>query len=603
MDTKTSTAPILAENIKHLKLAHWEKANRLLTRKAISEFSHETLISPIYNEKINKYQLNTIDKQYTYTFPAHIKALNNWHIPYESIIKEDTNGNTIPLCLISFILEFKDLLEIPTDLLPTYLEEINATLYSTTYKISKEKFSANELPHTDYQTIEHSVTEGHPCFLANSGKNGFSSLDFILFSPEANSPIQLLWVAGHKSSAQFSCIDSLSYDLLIKTELDNETQIIFQKVLETEKVDPNEYLWFPVHPWQWDNKLTLIFTHDIAQKKLIPLGFAPDKHSAQQSIRTFYNLSNTSKHFTKTALSVINMGFMRGLSPYYMESTPVITTWLENLVQTDPFLQSKGFTVLGEVATLGYRNILWENLGKTIPHNKMLATLWRESPATKLQKDEDCFTMAALLHLDYQGQPFIKHLIESSKINSKQWIDQYLQAYLIPLIHCFYTHELVFMPHGENLILVIKDHIIERVLIKDITEEIMLFNHTISLPEKAERIRMNLPDNLKILSIQNDIFQHFFRFLSAILDQYNILSEHDFWKSVGTSIAEYQLQNPQLKESFIQHDIFSKTFDSCCLNRLQLKNNKQMLDLADPASSLQFVGTLENPIHQYKPVW
>ncbi|QYS91448.1 hypothetical protein JJC04_01015 [Flavobacterium covae] len=183
MNTKTSTAPTLAENIKHLKLTHWEKANRLLTRKAISEFSHETLIHPIYDENINKYRLNTIDNQYNYTFSAHLKTLNHWHIPYESIVKEDINGNNIPLCLISFILEFKDVLEIPTDLLPTYLEEINATLYSTAYKISNEKISANQLPNADYQTIEHSVTEGHPCFLANSGKNGFSSIDFNFFSP------------------------------------------------------------------------------------------------------------------------------------------------------------------------------------------------------------------------------------------------------------------------------------------------------------------------------------------------------------------------------------------------------------------------------------
>ncbi|QYS91449.1 IucA/IucC family protein [Flavobacterium covae] len=97
----------------------------------------------------------------------------------------------------------------------------------------------------------------------------------IFFRLEANNPIQLLWVAGHKSSAQFSCIDSLSYDLLIKTELDPDTQIIFQKVLETEKINPNEYFWFPVHPWQWDNKLTLIFTHDIAQKKINPFRVCP----------------------------------------------------------------------------------------------------------------------------------------------------------------------------------------------------------------------------------------------------------------------------------------------------------------------------------------
>ncbi|MFK7113976.1 IucA/IucC family protein [Flavobacterium oreochromis] len=603
MNTKTYMANILKENINHLKSANWEKANKILIRKAISEFTHEALINPIYNQKLNKYYVNTINNEYTYSFTADLKALNHWYIPYESITKQDCNGNDIPLCLVSFIIEFKEVLEIPTDLLPTYLEEINATLYSTGYKITNEKILANELPNTDYQTIEHAVTEGHPCFLANSGKNGFSSIDFKTFSPEANNSIQLLWLAGHKSSAQFSCIETLNYEQLLKTELDIDTQIHFEKVLESEKVNPNEYYWFPVHPWQWDNKLTLIFTNDIAQKKLIPLGFAPDFHSAQQSIRTFFNLTNHNKYFTKTALSVVNMGFMRGLSPYYMESTPIITTWLENLIKNDSFLQSKGFTILGEIATLGYRNILWESLGRNIPHNKMLATLWRESPITKLQKNETCFTMAALLHIDYEGKPFIKYLIEKSGISAKQWINQYIQAYLIPLVHCFYTHELVFMPHGENLILVLKNHLVQRVFMKDITEEIMLFNTSTPLPEKAERIRINLPEKLKVLSIQNDIFQHFFRFLSAILDQYKILKEEIFWEIVGSSIAEYQLKNPQLKTSFLQHDLFSKTFESCCLNRLQLKNNKQMLNLADPASSLQFVGALENPIHQYKPIW
>jgi hypothetical protein len=33
-----------------------------------------------------------------------------------------------------------------------------------------------------------------------------------------------------------------------------------------------------------------------------------------------------------------------------------------------------------------------------------------------------------------------------------------------------------------------------------------------------------------------------------------------------------------------------------CLNWLQLSNNQQMVDLADPAKNLKFAGTLKNPI-------
>ena len=82
---------------------------------------------------------------------AHKRALNHWQIDKNSIYKKNAEGNKVSLCLVSFILEFKEVLEIPTDLLPTYLEEINTTLYTTAYKIANEKhtssdFSSSRLP-------------------------------------------------------------------------------------------------------------------------------------------------------------------------------------------------------------------------------------------------------------------------------------------------------------------------------------------------------------------------------------------------------------------------------------------------------------------------
>lgn len=42
--------------------------------------------------------------------------------------------------------------------------------------------------------------------------------------------------------------------------------------------------------------------------------------------------------------------------------------------------------------------------------------------------------------------------------------------------------------------------------------------------------------------------------------------------------------------------MFTEDFALSCLNRLQLRNNREMVDLQDPAGALQLIGTLRNPI-------
>ena len=585
---------IPTQNIQHLTKKNWDKANAILLKKTLSEFAHELLIVPIKNAS-NSYSISSPDKKAVYAFEASILALNHWSIDVDSI-KKTIEGKNSPLRLLEFIIEFKDTLGIGESLLPTYLEEITSTLYSTAYKIANEKYTSKDLLELDYQKIEHAMTEGHPCFVANSGKNGFNIDDFAAFSPEANAPIKLLWIAGNRSKATFTAIESLNYQKVLQQELSAANIALFENVLKSQNLNVDDYYYFPVHPWQWFNKLALIFAPDIAENHLICLGYGDDEYSAQQSIRTFFNISSPEKFYAKTALSVINMGFMRGLSPYYMESTPAITQWVADLVENDSYLQQKGFTLLGEVATIGYRNFLYEPLGRSIPHNKMLAALWRESPIPKLSKGQYIMTMAALLHVDQSGNAFVSELIQKSGISPKAWISHYLDVYLSPLLHCFYEHEMVFMPHGENLILVLENHIPVKAIMKDITEEVMIFNGEISLPEKVKRIHIDMKEPLKILCLFNDVFQFYFRFLSAILSETKTLSEEDFWSAVANCIHKYQLEQPHLQEQFKKYNLFVPEFDSCCLNRLQLRNNKQMLDLADPIDSLQFVGKLKNPV-------
>ena len=98
------------------------------------------------------------------------------------------------------------------------------------------------------------------------------------------------------------------------------------------------------------------------------------------------------------------------------------------------------------------------------------------------------------------------------------------------------------------------------------------------------------------LSIFTDVFDCFFRFLASNLAEAGVLDEEEFWRTVAETVRDYQHATPELADKFAQYDLFAPEFALSCLNRLQLRNNKQMVDLADPAGALQLIGTLNNPI-------
>ena len=205
-------------------------------------------------------------------------------------------------------------------------------------------------------------------------------------------------------------------------------------------------------------------------------------------------------------------------------------------------------------------------------------------------------TMASLLHVDYDGEALVKTLIEASGLDAAEWVKRYLDAYFAPLVHCFYNFDLAFMPHGENLILVLDEHVPVRVIMKDIGEEIGILNGDLAVPDNISRISFKIDDKMKLNCIFTDVFDCFFRYLAAILDEHAGFSEAGFWRLVGECVQEYQAAHPQHAEKYSRYDLFAETFPRNCLNRLQINNNQQMLDLLNPEESLVFVGSLKNPL-------
>lgn len=588
-------------NADHLSPSTLAGAQRHLVTKAIAEFSHERLLEPTPQDV--GYALVAPGGRATYTFTARRLPLDHWVVAPESV-QRLVDGGPAELDVQAFVVEFAELLGIPEALLPTYLEELASTLASAAWKRHHHDATAAELVDADYQTVEAAMTEGHPAFVANNGRIGYGLDDFTAYAPETGSPLRLVWVAARRTLARLSLSESLTEEELYDGELDCATREEFSRRLTGLGLDPSAYLFLPLHPWQWTNKVAITFAPDVARRDLVLLGETTDEYRAQQSIRTFFNVTRPERHYVKTALAIQNMGFLRGLSPAYMGPTPAINDWVAGVVESDPTLRGCGFGALRERAAIGYTgdayHELWHTHGVRSPYQKVIAALWRESPVTRVAPEERLVTMASLLHRDAEGRSLAAAMIDASPLDAGSWLRSYLHTYVRPIVHCLLAHDLAFMPHGENLVLVLRDGVPSRAFMKDIGEEVAVMNDHAVLPPEVERIRIKVTDDLKALALHTDVFDGFLRYLAAILDSDGVLSADDFWAEVARCIRQHADDHPELADAHAAYDLFRDEFAHSCLNRLQLRNTLQMVDLTDQAESLIYAGTLANPIAPYR---
>lgn len=595
------------QSVAHLQPAIWLKVNRLHLRKILCEFAHELIIHPQLQHSKDGwgyYLLPADVPGIEYRFRAKILSLDHWYIDTASIEKY-VNNESVPPESLPFIIEFRETMGISETVMPVYLEEINSTLCGSAYMHTYNTLTAKEVAVSDYQVIEQAMMAGHPCFIANNGRIGFDSADYRQYAPEAADPFALIWVAAHRSRSGYAGITGLDYDQLIAEELDAEALAAFNGVLKDLGLDASSYYFIPVHPWQWFNKLVHLFAEDITENQLVYLGYGQDKYVPQQSIRTFYNVSSPQRRYTKTSLSILNMGFMRGLHASFVLTAPPISEWVNAVVEADDYLRGKGFVLLQEVAAAGYTNPHYASIIRddNSSYNGMLSALWRESPRNRLKPGQRLMTMAALLHVDSYGNALLPELIKASGLSTSAWLQRYLDAYLSPLLHCYYYHDMRFMPHGENLILILEDHIPAGAIMKDIGEEIAVLNKDIPMPDNVKQIYMNVAEELRILSIFTQAFDCYFRFLQQILVEHADFPEEQFWQLAAACIADYQQLHPELQDKFDRIDLFAPEIVKTCLNRLQIRNNRKMVDhMYNPFKSQQFAGTLKNPMTVYKPV-
>jgi siderophore synthetase component len=127
--------------------------------------------------------------------------------------------------------------------------------------------------------------------------------------------------------------------------------------------------------------------------------------------------------------------------------------------------------------------------------------------------------------------------------------------------------------------------VVERVIFKDIAEEVVMLGPEARWPPLVSRIRVTIPQHIRLRSVSFDVFDGFLRHLSGILEESGVLGETEFWAVTGACMADYTVSVPHLAGALGRHDLFAEEFALSCLNRLQLRNNRQVVDLFAPTAA------------------
>jgi siderophore synthetase component len=571
----------------------WRAASRRLLAKALGEFSYEELLTPAELGD-NRYAVE-FSGGVSYLFNGHRGAYESWHVDPESIVRRENGVEIDADDALRFIVDAGSTIGLTGDTTGHLIRELSATLTADT-QLDGSALPAEKLAELSYAELEGYQT-GHPWIVPNKGRLGFSATDAGTYPPEARRSLRLPWIAVHRDLATYRFTGELTEQRLYETELDADVRRNFAGILLNRGLDPADFLWLPVHPWQWDDTILPLFAADVAAGRIVPLAEASDDFLAQQSIRTFSNVSSPQRHHVKLPLSVLNTLVWRGLPTERTVAAPAVTEWVLGLRDQDEFLRDQTRPVLlGEVASVTVRHDLLESVpGVPYQYLELLGAIWRQPLPVQLDANERARTLASLLYVDPDGKSLVGELVSRSGLTSREWLERLVHAMLPPLLHFLYRYGVVFSPHGENAIVVFDEHDVPtRLAVKDFVDDVNVsaapLPELADMPAPVDAILLREQPDFLCQFIHSGLFVGHFRYLVEVID----LSQDEFWTVVRDEILAYQSQFPELADRFALFDLLTARIERLCLNRNRLLLDGYRDRPERPHAAVR--GTVPNPL-------
>lgn len=477
----------------------------------------------------------------------------------------------------------------------TYMHDVQSQYCQAAYSLPAVKYS--------YDELETYLMEGHPYHPCYKSRVGFSLQDNLKYGVEFAQPIHLVWLAVHHSISTLNQSKHIDFKSFVLEQLSTEDIAHFEKEMQQQQLDASQYSWIPVHPWQWENNIVQTLYQELAQHKVVYLGRGSEAYIPQQSLRTLTHLSDPSKPYLKLSMSITNTSSSRILAAHTAMNGPLVTDWLQALIDQSPIAQALKLSLLREVhaSAVDFTKIPSEHAKQTYA---AVGSLWRESVHQYLASNESAIPLNGLGHVQQDGQLLVQPWLD--QYGADAWVLQCLKVVIQPILFLLFGEGIGTESHGQNMILVHENGWPTRMILKDFHDGVRFSPEHLTHPDafpvlhalpaehaKANRMSFILTDDLNAVR-DFSCACLFFVALSDIamsLAKQLQYDEHAFWQAAAQVIIDFQQQYPEHQSRYEKFDVFAEEF---CIESL----TKRRI-FGDAEMQLRHV---KNPLNAFKAV-
>ncbi|MES5943540.1 MULTISPECIES: IucA/IucC family protein [unclassified Bacillus cereus group] len=556
--------------LKALESKDYISVRRRVLRQLVESLIYEGIITPIRieNEEQILFLIQGLDEDnriVTYECYGR-ERMTFGRISIDSLIVRVQEEKQEIQSVSQFLEEVFRVVNVEQTKLDSFIHELEQTIFKDTIA-QYERHNKVKYTQKSYDDFESHLIDGHPYHPSYKARIGFQYRDNFQYGYEFMRPIKIIWIAAHKKYVTVGYENEMIYDNILKGEIGAHTLETYMERIHSAGCNPKQYVFIPVHPWQWENFIIPNYADHIQDKNIIYLGKSADDYCAQQSMRTLRNVTNPKRPYVKLSLNILNTSTLRTLKPYSVVSAPAISNWLSDVVSQDSYLRDESrIILLKEFSSVTYDTNKKATYGS-------LGCIWRESVHNHLDEQEDAVPFNGLYAKEKDGIPVIDAWL--NKYGIENWLRLLIQKAIIPVVHLVVEHGIALESHGQNMILVHKEGLPVRIALKDFHEGLEFYRPFLKEMNKCPDFtkmhktyangKMNdFFEMDRIECLQEMVLDALFLFNVGELafvfaDEYDC-KEESFWIIVVEEIENHFRKYPHLKDRFESIQLYTPTF-------------------------------------------
>lgn len=434
---------------------------------------------------------------------------------------------------------------------------------------------------SDYSLqFEQSIFNGHPYHPCAKTKLGFTMEDTLRYSPEFRSKVEIVIAAVDKKYVHVEAMEAHIEFKAWFAQTYSSAWEAWLLELKRNKLSADDYIPFPVHPWQVYYFLFTVraFTQYFKTRIIILFDDVKIVASPTLSFRTVLPTEGANPAYIKLPVAVQATSVFRTLSAISTKNAPKISRTLRQILHKENFFS-------------GRLDILSELYGLHLPflqtnESQHFSAIFRENVADYLKKNEVAIVLAALFEkLPLNNNSLFIEIMRLAGYTSYQAALNYFYNYtdlvLGSYLDLYLLYGVALEGHQQNTFAVFQNGCIKRFIARDVDgieihrDSLTSRGIDLDLSEDSPHVQSN-----KVIvrnQLLHTVYQLHLGELVLLLANYFDCSETDFWNIVK-DITEQRFQ--QLKKQIDiatweieHHAILKADWPLKALLRMRLEKN------------------------------